>query len=153
MSEPAIPCAICREGGDAEHCFCGLMRDDDDEEPEEDTMTDEELDALEATAKAATQGPWVKRGAHVDVGDGYVCVSVEDPSQSRLDAAHIAAFGPVTVQRLMNELRDYKDAAWLFKNKAAFKAVKKGLKQARAGEFITAQDIPQLEDDDEEALR
>ncbi len=38
---------------------------------------------------------------------------------------------------------------WLFKNKAAFKAVKKGLKQAKAGEFVDAPEIPALEDDED----
>lgn len=81
-------------------------------------MTDIDLDALEATARAATPGPWwqgreVRHESDLDV---YSERDVSDTSHdiathvwSTADAEHIAAFDPTTVLALIARLREAED--------------------------------------------
>ncbi len=73
-------------------------------------MTDLDLDALEATARAATPGPWkYPHRHHPDVvTTKHGCLW--NPGTGRIndeeDAEHIAAFDPTTVLALIARLRE-----------------------------------------------
>lgn len=71
-------------------------------------MTDTELDALEAAAKAATPGPW----EYDDADEDMAALGAEN--QRVKDAAYIAAANPSTVLELIQELRQArKERDWL----------------------------------------
>jgi len=70
-------------------------------------VTDAELDAIEASAKAATPGPWTVFDGDVCLGDlekskgGDELIGTENPE----DARYIAAMHPQTAFRLVAEVR------------------------------------------------
>lgn len=66
-------------------------------------MTDLDLDALEAVAKAATPGPWRLGNYAIVLADGDAPTIVADGEPA--DAAHIATFDPPTVLGLIAEAR------------------------------------------------
>lgn len=75
-------------------------------------MTNEQLDALEAAAKAATPGPWDWNGLSVDA-DGFDLCSCTDwrspiNRNGTANAAYIAAANPIVVLELIAELRKAK---------------------------------------------
>lgn len=76
-------------------------------------MTEIDLDALEATARAATPGPWHRHPHPLDdqmsdirgpINDDYDVVVYAESEPS--DAEHIAAFDPPTVLALIARLRE-----------------------------------------------
>ena len=77
-------------------------------------MTDTELDALEAAAKAATPGPW-RQSKH---DKEFVCFNDTTLRGSdingELNAAYIAAANPAAVLGLIAELRNTKKALEVF---------------------------------------
>ena len=85
-------------------------------------MTDAELKALEAAAKAATPGPWVVDSLdgcsvfyHDAEGIHHLIACCYD-AQSK-DAAYIAAANPAAVLELIAELRQAKaEKDWLAEN-------------------------------------
>lgn len=86
-----------------------------------------DLDALEATAKAATPGPWrwdedfgengdtglaLTNDARAEVVGAYnwhCCSFRDDPTVEDNDAEHIAAFDPPTVLELIAKLREARE--------------------------------------------
>lgn len=72
-------------------------------------MTDEQLSALEAAAKAATPGPWVLNGLSVDADGFDICGCTDWRSpinrNGTANAAYIAAANPAAVLDLIAELR------------------------------------------------
>lgn len=65
-------------------------------------MTNEQLDALEAAAKAATPGPW----GYDEADEDMAVLGAE--SQLVKDAAYIAAANPSAILSLIAELRQVK---------------------------------------------
>lgn len=78
-------------------------------------MTEKELDALEAAAKAATPGPWKCPGralvvSRMDSSEQLVCDCLSKQfAQAPKDAAFIAAANPAAVLDLIAELRQAKE--------------------------------------------
>lgn len=71
-------------------------------------MTDAELNALEAAAKAATPGPWTAKE-----GPDFSEIFANDKNialvgSQHVDAAYIAAANPATILELIAELRQAK---------------------------------------------
>lgn len=89
----------------------------------EKEVTDLDLDALEATARAATPGPWVAcdpqpflPGAQIRLyGPGWSPIRIEDSSgryvRPTADAQYIAAANPTTTLALIARIRDTEEAA------------------------------------------
>ena len=86
-------------------------------------MTDTELDALEAAAKAATPGPW--KDSFDDVlayKDNLLCEyrtlrikSIDIDIDGENNAAYIAAANPTAILELIAELRETKRKMKLYK--------------------------------------
>ena len=72
-------------------------------------MTDDQLDALEAAAKAATRGPWTWNGLSVEADEFDLCSCVDWRSpinrNGQANACYIAAANPAAVLELIAELR------------------------------------------------
>jgi hypothetical protein len=79
-------------------------------------MTDEELQKLEAAAKAATQpGPWaIKKSMNAGVVNFAVLDAngmwVADVGNVKSEAAHIAAFNPLVAGQLLAHIRELRAA-------------------------------------------
>ena len=83
-------------------------------------MTDAEISALGAAARAATPGPWKAVGQCVADSDRYVlanCNTNFSKGQVVSNAAYIAAANPAVVLELIAELRQTKaERDWLAEN-------------------------------------
>lgn len=102
-------------------------------------MTDAELSALEAAAKAATPGPWYNIGCstikseitHSDIVNDEDCFLIKDD-----DCAFIAAANPSAVLDLIAELRQARrERDWLAKYIA-------GLKCPEIAQFVSCDFAP-----------